>query len=213
MKVLAISTSPRAGGNTDLLIDEIVRSAAEAGADAEKISLRKLNIHPCIECDTCHQTGECAIKDDMIPLYAKLLDADRIVLATPVYFLGPCAQAKMLIDRCQALWARKYKRGERLLTRAFPDRRLGYLVSTGGTRGQKIFECIQRSLRNVFQVIEVMYAGDLLYRQIDEKGAILQHPTAMQDAYEFGKKICRKDGEAFGEGSGNGARAGGNGMQ
>ncbi|HUU68604.1 MAG TPA: flavodoxin family protein [Planctomycetota bacterium] len=211
MKVLAISTSPRAKGNTDLLLDEVVRGAGDAGAEVEKISLRTLNIHPCTECDTCHQTGECAIKDDMIPLYAKLLDADRIVLATPVYFLGPCAQAKMFIDRCQALWARKYKRGERLLTRAFPDRRLGYLVSVGGTRGQKIFECVQRSLRNVFQVIEVMYSGDLLYRQVDEKGAILQHPTAMQDAYEFGKKICKTDGEVFGEGSGTATREGGSG--
>jgi multimeric flavodoxin WrbA len=130
------------------------------------------------------------------------------VFATPVYFLGPCAQAKMVIDRCQALWARKYKHGQRLLTRAFPDRRLGYLVSTGGTRGQKVFECVQRSLRNVFQTIEVMYQGDLLYRQIDEKGAILQHPTAMKEAYVFGKKICRKDGEAFSEGEGTSERAG-----
>jgi len=195
MKILAISTSPRAAGNTDLLVDEVVRGAREAGADVEKVSLRTLNIHPCIECDLCYQTGECAINDDMTPLYAKLLDADRIVFATPVYFLGPCAQAKMFIDRCQALWARKYKRGERLLNRAFPDRRFGYLVSTGGTRGQKVFECVQRSVRNVFQVIEVMYQGDLLYRQVDDKGAILQHPTAMREAYEFGRRICRKDME------------------
>ena len=208
MKVLAISTSPRAGGNTDLLVDEVVRGARDAGALVEKVSLRTLTIHPCVECDVCHQTGECAIDDDMVPLYAKLLDADRIVFATPVYFLGPCAQAKMVIDRCQALWARKYKHGQRLLTRAFPDRRFGYLVSTGGTRGQKVFECVQRSLRNVFQTIEVMYQGDLLYRQIDEKGAILQHPTAMKEAYVFGKKICRKDGEAFSEGEGTSERAG-----
>ena len=191
MKVLAISTSPRAGGNTDLLVDQVVRGARDAASEVEKISLRTLNIHPCVECDLCHQTGECAIHDDMIPIYAKLLDADRIVFATPVYFLGPCAQGKAFIDRCQALWARKYRRGERLLTRAFPDRRLGYLVSVGGTRGLKVFECVQRSLRNVFQVIDVMYQGDLLYRQVDEKGAIITHPTAMGDAYEFGKKICQ----------------------
>lgn len=189
MKVLAISTSPRAGGNTDLLIDEVIRSAREAGADVEKIPLRQLNIHPCIECDMCQKTGMCAIDDDMGPIYDKLLDADRIVFATPIYFLGPCAQAKMFIDRCQALWARKYRKGERLLKRDFPDRRLGYLVSVGGTRGQRIFECAQRSLRNVFQVIEVMYGGDLLYRQVDEKGAILRHPTAMKDGAEFGRKI------------------------
>ena len=193
MKILAISTSPRTGGNTDLLVDEIVRSAREEpGAEVEKVSLKSLSIHPCIECDLCQHTGECAVNDDMVHMYAKLLDADRIVFATPVFFLGPAAQAKMFIDRCQALWARKYRKGERLLSRTFPDRRLGYLVSTGGTRGKRVFECVQRSIRNLYETIEVMYDGDLLYRQIDEKGAILNHPTAMKDAYELGKKISKR---------------------
>ncbi|HUS58545.1 MAG TPA: flavodoxin family protein [Planctomycetota bacterium] len=193
MKILAISTSPRTGGNTDLLVDEIVRSAREEpDTEVEKVALKDFNIHACVECDLCYHTGDCAINDDMVSMYAKLLDADRIVFATPVFFLGPCAQAKVFIDRCQALWARKYRKGERLLGRTFPDRRLGYLVSTGGTRGKRLFECTQRTLRNLFETIEVMYDGDLLYRQIDDKAAIIKHPTAMGDAYEFGKKISRK---------------------
>ena len=191
MKILAISTSPRAGGNTDLLVDRVVRGAAETGADVEKISTRDLAIAPCVECNACRKTGECVIKDDMQEMYPKLLDADRIVFATPVYFLGPCAQGKAFIDRCQAIWSRKYVLGRPVLARDFPCGRLGYLVSTGGTRGKKVFECIQRTLANVFKVLEVKYDGDLLYRQIDEKGAILGHPTAMKDAEEFGKKIAR----------------------
>jgi len=189
MKILAISTSPRAGGNTDLLIDRIVRSTAEAGAEVEKVSTRELTIAPCMECNSCAKTGACVIKDDMQEMYTKLLDADRIVFATPVYFLGPCAQAKALIDRCQALWSKKFVLGQPVLSRDFPLGRLGYLVSVGGTRGKRVFECVQRTLRNVFKVIEVKYAGDLLYRQVDHKGAILDHPTAMHDAEQFGKKI------------------------
>jgi len=190
MKILAISTSPRAGGNTDLLIDRIVGAAAQAGADVEKLSTRELTISPCRECGSCAKTGACVIDDDMQQVYPKLLDADRIVFATPVYFLGPCAQAKALIDRCQALWSKKFVLGRPILCRSFPLRRLGYLVSVGGTRGRKVFECVQRTLRNVFKVLEVKYDGDLLYRQIDHKAAILDHPTAMEDAEQLGRKIA-----------------------
>lgn len=189
MKVLAISTSPRKGGNTDLLIDAIAAAAAEAGADVEKVSLRELNISPCVECNACQRLGTCRIKDDMQGLYPKITDADRIVFATPIYFLGPCAQGKAFLDRHQAFWSKKFVLKQPLLEREFPHGRKGYLVSTGGTRGRRVFECAQRSLRNVFSVIEVKYDGELVYRQIDEKGAILQHPTAMQDAAEFGRRI------------------------
>jgi len=68
MNVLIISTSPRAGGNTDLLCDQVARGAAEAGAAVEKVSLRELKISPCTECGVCERTGECAINDDMQPL-------------------------------------------------------------------------------------------------------------------------------------------------
>jgi multimeric flavodoxin WrbA len=192
MKILAISTSPRAGGNTDLLVDEIVRSATEAGGDAEKVSLRELNISPCIECNACRKTGRCRIQDDMQAMYPKLLDADRIVFATPIYFLGPCAQAKAFMDRHQALWSKKFVLKQPILAREFPHGRLGYLVSIGGTRGKRIFECAQRSLRNVFSVIEVKYDGELLYRQVDEKGAVLKHPTAMSDAQGLGRRIAEE---------------------
>ena len=192
MKILAISTSPRAGGNTDLLVDAVVRSATEAGGDVEKVATREFTIGPCTECNACQKTGRCAIQDDMQQMYPKLLDADRIVFATPVYFLGPCAQAKAFIDRCQAIWSLKFVLNRPVLEREFPLGRLGYLVAVGGTRGQKIFECCRRSLRNVFSVLEVKYGGELVYRQIDEKGAILEHPTAMQDALEFGRKIAEE---------------------
>ncbi|NQT20954.1 MAG: flavodoxin family protein [Planctomycetes bacterium] len=192
MKILAISTSPRAGGNTDLLVDAIVGSAAEAGAEVEKIATRDFDVGPCIECNACRKTGRCVIQDDMQQMYPKLLDADRIVFATPVYFLGPCAQAKAFIDRCQAIWSLKFVLERPVLEREFPLGRLGYLVATGGTRGQKVFECCRRSLRNVFSVLGVKYDGELVYRQIDEKGAILEHPTAMHDAHEFGKKIAEE---------------------
>jgi len=193
MNVLIISTSPRAGGNTDLLCDQVARGAAEAGAAVEKVSLRQLKISPCIECGVCERTGDCAINDDMQPLYGKLLDADRIVFATPVFFLGPSAQAKAFIDRCQMFWSRKFRLKREILSRDFHYGRLGYLVSVGGTRGQRVFECTQRSLKNVFSVIEVRYSGDLLYRQVDEKAAILNHPTAMQDAFDLGMNFRDND--------------------
>ncbi|MEE9520871.1 MAG: flavodoxin family protein, partial [Dehalococcoidales bacterium] len=78
------------------------------GAEVKTIVLNDLDITPCQHCDACLKKGECRIEDDMQMVYRELEQADRIVLASPVQFLGPSAQMKAMIDRCQALWARKY---------------------------------------------------------------------------------------------------------
>ncbi len=99
MRVLGIVGSPRRGGNTEILVDEILAGAAEAGADTEKIILNELNILPCQACDACKDGDECIQDDDMSELL-KQMDRCRIwVLGTPVYWWGPSAQLKAFIDR------------------------------------------------------------------------------------------------------------------
>ena len=97
--VLVISASPRKGGNSDTVCDEFIRGAQESGNHAEKIFLASKNIKYCIGCGVCNTTQKCVQKDDMAEILDKMVEADVIVLATPVYFYTMDAQMKTLIDR------------------------------------------------------------------------------------------------------------------
>ena len=97
--VLVTSASPRKGGNSDTLCDEFIRGAQESGNHAEKIFLASKNIEYCIGCGVCNTTQKCVQKDDMAEILDKMVEADVIVLATPVYFYTMDAQMKTLIDR------------------------------------------------------------------------------------------------------------------
>jgi multimeric flavodoxin WrbA len=100
MKILAISASPRKGGNSDVLCDQFLKGAGEAGHETEKISLSDKRLNPCTGCYGCGKTNACVIQDDMAEILQKLIEADVVVLATPVYFYSMDAQMKMMIDRC-----------------------------------------------------------------------------------------------------------------
>lgn len=104
MKVLVINGSPRANGNSDILCDEFLRGAQEAGHQTEKISLRHKKIGCCQACYACFQTGDCIQKDDMSGILNKVQQTDVLVLASPTYFLTMSAQMKVFIDRLLPKW-------------------------------------------------------------------------------------------------------------
>ena len=131
MKVLGIFGSPRRQGNSDLLMQAFLQGAAAAGARVEEIFLREMKISPCLEIYHCFKDGTCPIKDDMRGLYDQLVEADVVALASPVFFYSLSAQAKAMIDRTQALWARRY-----VLKDDFPGgNRQGVLLSPAPPRG------------------------------------------------------------------------------
>jgi multimeric flavodoxin WrbA len=99
MKVLGIVGSPRRGGNTEILVDEVLRGAEEAGAQTDKVILNELHIAPCQACNTCLESGECIQQDDMAALLEKMQGSEVWVLGTPVYWWGPTAQFKAFLDR------------------------------------------------------------------------------------------------------------------
>ncbi len=103
-KVLILSGSPRKGGNSDTLCDEFMKGAIEAGNEVEKIFVAGKNIGYCNACYACKDTGVCVIKDNMTEVLQKMLDADVIVLSSPVYFYSISAQLKAVIDRTVARW-------------------------------------------------------------------------------------------------------------
>ena len=125
-KVLILSSSPRRGGNSDTLCDEFMRGAIESGNEAEKFFLRDKTIHYCTGCSTCSLHGKpCPQKDDAAEIIEKMVAADVIVMATPVYFYTMSAQMKTLIDRCCGLYTEmKNKEFYFIVTAAEDDRKL-----------------------------------------------------------------------------------------
>ena len=190
MKVLGIAGSPRRGGNTDLLLAEVLRGAASKGAEVKTIVLNNLKIAPCQHCDACLEKGKCRIEDDMQMIYHELAEADRIVLASPIQFMGVTAQAKTMIDRCQALWARKYV----LKIPPLGDQRerKGFFISVGGRKIANLFEPALVTVRTLFNCLNVAYAGDLLFPGVDEKGAIAKYPDALHQAFLAGQKLVEE---------------------
>lgn len=184
MQVLGISSSPRIGGNTDTLLDEFLRGATQAGGQIEKISLAGLNLLPCTQCDFCYQQRQCCLRDDISPLYQKLLDCDILVLASPIYFMAHCAQAKILIDRCQVFWVKRYILKQKLGRPGRP--RWGVFISVGATHGPNVFAGAKITMKWFFDTLEMEYHDNLLYEGFDKKGAIFSHPSALQDTYQRG---------------------------
>jgi len=187
LKVLGIAGSPRRGGNTDLLLSEVMRGAASRGAEVKTIILNDLTIAPCQHCDACLETGRCRVEDDMQMVYRELEQADRLVLASPIHFMGLTAQAKAMIDRCQALWARKY----RLKIPPLGSRRerKGLFVSVGGRKVANGFKPALATIRSLFKVLDITYAGELVFPGVNEKGAIAKYPKALTQAFLAGQKL------------------------
>ena len=188
MKVLGIMGSPRRQSNTEMLLDKALAGARESGAEVEKVLISNLNISPCLEIYACFKDGNCTIKDDMQMLYDKLLEADHIVFASPIFFYGVTSQAKAVIDRCQALWARRH-----VLGMGKEDKRVrrGVFISVGATRGEKLFDGAVLTVKYFFDAIGVKYFGDLLIRGIDNKAQINEHPTALEDVFRLGRELVR----------------------
>ncbi len=190
MKVMGIAGSPRRGGNTDILLEQSLEGARSGGAETETIVISDLDISPCLHCDGCLEEGRCVINDDMQSVYTKLREADRIILASPMFFMGLTAQTKALIDRCQALWVIKYVLKQPLTMNSDGERK-GLFLSVGGTGYKENFDSPRPILKSWMAVIDVKYTGELTYSKIDEKGAVKDHPTALRDAFEAGKKLVQ----------------------
>jgi len=187
LRVLGIAGSPRRGGNTDLLLAEVMKGAASKGAEVKTVILNDLEITPCQHCDACFEAGKCKIEDDMQMVYGELERADRIVLASPVQFMGVSAQTKAMIDRCQALWARKYV----LKRPPLGDKRerKGLFVSVAGMKLANLFEPSLATVKAWFKVLDIAYGGELVFPGVDEKGAIAQNPDALKQAFLAGQRL------------------------
>jgi multimeric flavodoxin WrbA len=189
MKTIAFLGSPRKEGNTETLLREAVRGIEDTGFTVQIFDLNNMNISPCQNCGGCDDSGVCIYEDDMSPIYEAIRTADRIILASPIFFFALSAQTKIMIDRCQCFWCEKY-----LLKKPIPAgkyARKGLLLLVGGQKKEIGIECAGASAKAFFRTVSVPEHATLSYMGVDTKGAILKHPEALKDAYEAGKELVK----------------------
>ena len=176
-RVLILSGSPRKGGNSDSLCDQFMRGAEEAGNEVEKIWIQGKKIAHCLGCYFCKDhKGECAIKDDMKEVLDKMLVADVLVLASPVYFYSVSAQLKAVIDRMVARWLE------------FKDKEF-YYIMTAAEDTDTVMNCTLDCMRDLAESLEGSIEKGVIYgKGVYQKGEIANHP-AMREAYEMGKTV------------------------
>lgn len=176
-KVLILSGSPRKGGNSDLLCDEFLRGAREAGHSVEKIRVAERKVAPCSACYYCRKSGGvCARKDDMAEILQKMIDADVLVLASPVYFYSIDAQLKAVIDRTVARWLE------------VKDKEFYYIV-TMADEAPASADTTLACFRGYADCVEgAVEKGSIIGSGVYEPGKVKDTP-AMKRAYEMGRQV------------------------
>ncbi len=187
MKIIAFLGSPREKGNTELLLNETVRGIGDSGFSVQTFNLNSMDIQPCQDCGECDDTGECIIHDDMDEIYEAIKTADRIILASPIFFFSLSAQTKIMVDRCQCFWCGKYLLKEPVPAGEYG--RKGLLLLVGGMKKDTGIKCSESSANAFFKTVNVLEHVTLSFLGIDKKGEILNYPDALRKAYDEGKKL------------------------
>ena len=176
-KILVISTSPRKGGNSDVLADQFILGAKEAGNSVEKVALYDQTIGFCKGCLTCIKTGHCVIGDDANAIAQKMGAADVLVFATPIYYYGMCGQMKTMLDRANPLYSSDYR---------FRD---VYLLATAAEEDDHTVDGAQTGLQGWIDCFEQAHlVGTVFAGGVTSVGDIQDHP-AWEKAYFMGKHV------------------------
>ena len=160
-KIVALYGSPRRKGNTAALLKKAVKGARDAGADVEEIVLRDLKLSPCLEIYGCLKAGDCAIKDDFQKVRDRILDAQGLILASPVFFYTVSSHSKILMDRFQSLWVKKYWVDKTPSEKKNRSRK-GVFISVGATKGKKLFDGMLLTVKYFFDVLDMELWKSLL---------------------------------------------------
>ncbi len=162
-KIIGIVGSGRKNSNSRKLLENALGTLKQNGFETELIDVLDLNFSGCIECNECRKSGECALDDDLTPIYEKIAQADGIIISTPVYFYSLPGQIKLLIDRFQALWVRRY------VLNIQPDRRrFGGLISIAGSNGNKVFDGVIFPIKYFYISQGINFIEPLLFRGFDK---------------------------------------------
>ncbi len=175
MKIIGICCSPRRHGNSEILLEEALASAREAGAETELITLSGKDIHFCDGCDSCKKTRKCHIQDDMQPIYAKMLEAQGIIFSAPVYMWTVNGQTKTLMDRTYSLWHGGLRN------------RIGGAILVAGRAGDVSASSVFASFFNIQRMVS---AGTAMAFGL-ERGEVRKDERGMAEAKALGRVVAR----------------------
>ena len=179
MNILALIGSPRKHGNTEILVDEILQGAKSIGHATELLRLYDYEILPCLDCRRCKQMEKncsCALSDGMQQIYPQLENSDLIIFATPIYWYGPTAKMKLLIDRLRPFIASRKLNGKK-----------GLIVAPS-EEGPGCCGPLLEMFRMSFDYLGIVMAGNILAKAY-ERGEIEEHPEELRRAYELGGSL------------------------
>jgi len=177
MKILALIGSPRKAGNTDILVEEILKGCQIKGHASEKLYLYDYDIAPCIDCRACKK-GDlvCPLYDGMQEIYPKMEEADLIIFGTPLYWYGCSGKMKLLIDRMRPFVANKNLDGKK------------FVLVTPSEEGAEACGPLVEMLSMSFDYLGMKFVGTLLAKAY-EKGEIRENQEAIKKAFEFGTSL------------------------
>lgn len=183
--ILAVSGSPRKGGNTEQLLEAFLENA-QGLFQVKLYRLQDMQLNGCRGCGACYKGGDCIIDDAIRSLYREVEKAEALVVSSPIYFANITSQLKAFIDRAQPFWARKYLLERETLTAL----KGGFFISAGGMEGDKYFHHASLVVKSFFTILNTRYSGDLFFSSIDEKGDIKKREGALDKAKEAGREFA-----------------------
>lgn len=188
IKIAAVFGSPRRKGNTSTLLKHAVSGASDAGGSVTEIVLRDLKMSPCLEIYGCKEAGRCVIKDDYGDIEELFQRIDGLMLASPIFFYTVSAHTKILMDRSNSQWVKKYWIEKKPFgQKNYP--RKGLFISVGSTKGKRLFDGALLSVKYFMDALDMELWKSLVFRGIETEGQIADSHAALEAAYEAGKAL------------------------
>jgi multimeric flavodoxin WrbA len=191
MKILGVLGSPRIGGNSDVLLDQSLTGAKEAGAEVEKIILCQKKISGCFDCGKCNETGICAVEDDMLEIHQKILEANAVIHSGPLYFWSMTAQMKAYLDRWCAFFDAEWKWHRRYYPK-MKGKGIG-VITVCGDPNVHAADPIVHSFKSMVDFTKLRWLG-AVQASASVKGEIAKNAAAKKEAYALGQRAAKGQG-------------------
>jgi hypothetical protein len=176
------------------LLEKALQGAAAAGAATKLIRVVDFSVSPCRACDGCFTAGRCVVRDGAADIFANLLEADRVIMAAPIFSMGMNAQAKALVDRSQQFWATRYILKEPVIKNShLRPARKGIYISAAGTGLPGVFDGALRTARYFFKMLDIHWEGSYCFPKTDTIGEINNNPEALEEVLRAGTLLASGD--------------------
>lgn len=190
--ILGLLGSPLPRGNTALLLERALAGASDAGCTVERVNVPLLTFEPCMEILHCMNEPECAQIDDLTPYYRRVMEADGIIIATPVMTMGVPGKLKGFMDRFQVFYWAKYGRKQPIVPKERKKQRHGLLLAISGLsrdRTPNVFDGVRATTASFFDIVDVTPGEELFVDDMDVKRDLGEFPALLEEAHAMGRRL------------------------